>query len=127
VDEAQRDDADPVDTVTARDPDSNSRAQVGVEATAIMLCITFSPDLRCMVVDGAIRLRDTQTGDEASLLGHARAISFVAFTPDGKRIVSASFDHTIRIWNSETGDMVLGPLRGHTGWVHSAVFSPDGR
>jgi WD40 repeat protein len=23
--------------------------------------------------------------------------------------------------------MVLGPLRGHTGWVHSAVFSPDGR
>jgi WD40 repeat protein len=72
-------------------------------------------------------LRDTQTGDEVSLLGHTDDVLFVAFSPDGKRIVSASFDRTIRIWNSETGDMVLDPLRGHTDWVYSAVFSPDGR
>jgi len=138
VDEAQRDDesistADPIAIVS--NPDTNSRAQVGVDATekparAGTTCITFSPDRTHMAIaqdDGSIRLRDTQTGDAVSLLGHTRDVTFVAFSPDGKRIVSASHDETIRIWNSETGDMVLGPLAGHRGTVWSAVFSPDGR
>jgi len=41
--------------------------------------------------------------------------------------VSASDDATIRIWNSDTGEMVSGPLKGHTSGLWSAVFSPDGR
>jgi WD40 repeat protein len=138
MDEVQRDDEsvstlDPIDTVT--DPDSNSRAQVGVEATekpacAGITCITFSLDGTHMAIaqeDGSIRLRGTQTGNEVSLLGHDSHVTFVAFSPDGKCIVSASSDHTIRIWSSESGDMILNPLEGHMGLVHSAVFSPDGR
>src|SRR5882762_8249678 len=76
---------------------------------------------------GSIRLRGTQTGNEVSLLGHKDHVTFVAFSPDGKRVVSASFDYTIRIWNSETGDIILDPLEGHTRSVRSVVFSPDGR
>ena len=49
----------------------------------------------------------------------------VAFSPDGRRVVSASQDMTARIWNSETGKE-LAKLQ-HLGEVHSAVFSPDGR
>jgi WD40 repeat protein len=41
--------------------------------------------------------------------------------------VSASNDETIRIWDSDTGKMVLGPLRGHTDYLYNTVFSPDGR
>jgi hypothetical protein len=137
MDEPQRDDesistADAIDAIS--DPATTSGEQVSVETTekparARAMCITFSPDRRRMVVAQAesIRLRDTQTGDEVSLLGHTRHVYFVAFSPDGKRVVSASLDETIRIWNSETGDMALGPLAGHTGLVYSAMFSPDGR
>jgi hypothetical protein len=50
----------------------------------------------------------------------------VAFSPDGKRIVTGSYDMTVRIWNAETGKEVL-LLKGHTGAVTSVAFSSDGK
>src|SRR5882762_3882390 len=135
MEQVERDD-ELISTSDAIDPHTNSGAQVGVEATkkrtsgsGDLWCITFSPDGTRMAIAQAqtIRSRNIQTGEEVSLLGHTREVNFVAFSPDGKRIVSASDDETIRIWNSETGDLVLGPLEGHTSWVYSAVFSPEGR
>ena len=38
------------------------------------------------------------------LVGHEGEISKVGFSPQGSRIVTASNDHTCRIWNSETGE-----------------------
>ncbi|KAF8811648.1 WD40 repeat-like protein [Phlegmacium glaucopus] len=40
-------------------------------------------------------------------------------------IVSASDDHTAQIWNTVTGECEA-ELKGHSDWVNSAVFSPDG-
>ena len=45
--------------------------------------------------------------------GHTSYVNSVAFSQDGKHIVSGSDDKTIRVWDSETGDVVLGPLEGH--------------
>ena len=59
------------------------------------------------------------------LEGHTAPVVGVAFSPDGRRIVTASLDNTARIWDAGTGQM-LGLLRGHTGSVNSAAFSPDG-
>jgi hypothetical protein len=47
------------------------------------------------------------------------------FSPDGARIVTASNDHTARVWDAATGKTVGEPLR-HEGIVDSAQFSPDG-
>ena len=50
-----------------------------------------------------------------------------AFSPDGKRIVTASCDKTARLWDAETGKPIGEPLKGHTDACVSAAFSPDGK
>jgi WD40 repeat protein len=50
----------------------------------------------------------------------------VAFSPDGTRIVSGSYDSTIRIWDAQTGEEVIEPFTGHTSIIQSVAFSPDG-
>jgi WD40 repeat protein len=49
-----------------------------------------------------------------------------AFSPDGKKIITASWDKTARIWDATTGKE-LQALEGHTSSVFSAAFSPDGK
>ena len=50
----------------------------------------------------------------------------VYFSPDGRLLVSAGGDKTIRIWDTDTGQLVM-TLRGHTGEVSNVVHSPDGQ
>jgi len=61
------------------------------------------------------------------LEGHTDRVNSVAFSKDGKHIVSGSDDQTIRVWDAETGEVVVGPLKGHTNWVNSVAFSQDGK
>ena len=39
----------------------------------------------------------------------------VAYSPDGRQIVTGSLDHTIRIWDAQIGILLTEPLKGHTG------------
>ncbi len=50
----------------------------------------------------------------------------VAFSPDGKRLVSGSGDKTIKLWDTATGKELL-TLKGHSSTVFSVAFSPDGK
>ena len=53
------------------------------------------------------------------------SVNSVAFSPDGSRLASGSWDETIRLWNATTGKL-MATLRGHTNDVNSVAFSPDG-
>ena len=58
-------------------------------------------------------------------LEHQGQVVYAAFSPDGTRVVTASWDNTARVWDAATGKPVTGPLE-HQGQVYSAAFSPDG-
>jgi len=49
----------------------------------------------------------------------------VAWSPDGRRIASGSWDTTIQVWNVSTGHSML-IYRGHTDIVLALAWSPDG-
>jgi hypothetical protein len=63
---------------------------------------------------------------ERSLVGHASYVSACAVTPDGRRMVSASGDRTLKVWDLGIGALLV-TLTGHTNWVSACAVTPDGR
>ena len=60
------------------------------------------------------------------LRGHGTAVSRAVFSPDGLRVLSASFDGTARLWDASDGG-ALAVFGEGEGSVHSASLSPEGR
>jgi WD40 repeat protein/class 3 adenylate cyclase len=58
--------------------------------------------------------------------GHVDWIYRIAWSPDGRRLASPSYDRTIRIWDVNTGSLQLS-LEGHTAAVYTVSWSPDGK
>jgi WD40 repeat protein len=64
--------------------------------------------------------------DLLTLRGHDGGVFGLAFSPDGARLATASFDGLVKVWEVSTGQ-VLYTLTGHHSEVAHVRFSPDGR
>ncbi len=110
--------------------------------TTEVQAVAFSPDGRYVVsgsldtgmlvfgimsMDKSLRLWDVNTGHEVRTFeGHLYGVSSVAFSPDGRYVVSGNWDKTLKLWDVNTGHEVR-TFTGHSGVVNSVAFSPDGR
>jgi cytochrome c len=57
--------------------------------------------------------------------GHRAPIVSLAVSPDGARLASASWDHTVRLWSLDDGAQQV--LEGHTQNVNGVAFTPNGK
>ncbi|HAQ61376.1 TPA: hypothetical protein DCR49_05160 [Candidatus Delongbacteria bacterium] len=66
------------------------------------------------------------SGQELKIqFGHSDGITAIAFSPDGKFLISGSHDKTVRLWDVSTGKEIR-TFYGHTGQIHDVEFSSDG-
>lgn len=59
-------------------------------------------------------------------IGHSDVISSIRLSPDGKKMLSTSWDSSIRLWDIATG-LMDAKFKGHRGPVYTATFSADGK
>jgi len=126
---------------TARVWDANTAKLVGVplQHQDAVNSVAFSPDGRRVVTasdDNTAQVWEADTGKPVGApLQHRNVVDYprvrsavysAIFSPDGRRVVTASSDRTARVWEAGTGTPVGAPLQ-HQNAVNSAAFSPDGR
>jgi WD40 repeat protein/class 3 adenylate cyclase/energy-coupling factor transporter ATP-binding protein EcfA2 len=140
--QAQRADENTREAIAARDlalrNQSRSLSSISLQLSstgdnelAILLALEALPKIgeankRPEVAEAETALFRALSGyHELAVLPHQGAVTHGAFSPDGSRVVTSSFDQTARVWNTADGRMVA-VATGHKGVLKSAVFSPDG-
>ena len=74
---------------------------------------------------GDITILNAITGSQTAVLSeHREEVNTLAFSPDGKLLVSGCYDKTVKLWDMQTGGVVK-TFYGHTHWVLSVSISAD--
>ena len=73
-----------------------------------------------------MKLWDIETKEVvAKWTGHTNLVGALCWSVGGERVVSGSNDGTIRVWDVESGDTVLGPIRTGHMYVDAVLYSLD--
>lgn len=101
----------------------NRLRSAGWKADRIARAVRFPRGLPRLRLRHPVRM---WTGEERTLSGHADWVNACAISPDGQRIVSASDDGTLKVWDLSSGRL-LSTLQGHATGVRSCAIGPDGQ
>ncbi|CUA74848.1 putative WD repeat-containing protein alr3466 [Nostoc sp, PCC 7120] [Rhizoctonia solani] len=101
------------------------------ERPEVVYSVIFSPNgaIIATIFGSRIYLWDPFSGQMIGELlnGHTDDIGSLAFLPDGKHLISGSYDCTICIWDVGSGQLTFGPFKEHTDGVCDIRLSPDAR
>jgi WD40 repeat protein/serine/threonine protein kinase len=75
--------------------------------------------------DKSARIWDAEKGTPVVELVHDDIVTLARFSPDGRRVITASNDKKARIWDPTTGTLIAPPIL-HEDYISSVQFSPDG-
>ncbi len=97
------------------------------DTKADITSVKFSDDGKVLAVgdmNGVVKLINPQSGEvDIKLSGHTAMVNQISFSHSGKKLATASFDHSVRIWTLD--DLSKQPiiLNDHNDWVWSVEFS----
>jgi WD40 repeat protein len=116
-----------IDAATGRIEQTLTGAENPINAVA------FSPDSRSIAaaeglpsVVGHVRLWTLGANESRVFTGHTDSIYALAFSPGGDKLVTASYDKLLMLWDVASGSE-LHTLKHHTAAIFAVAFSPDGK
>ena len=103
-----------------------ARIDVG-EGPVNAIAYSRSANRLAVAAANSIHIYDANTYKELIVLvGHTDSVLTIAFSPNGKRLISGSLDRTMRLWNTDTGKLIR-TREEHTAPVNSVAFSANGK
>lgn len=104
--------------------------QVFNRHTQPLWAVQFNPANSALLasggVDSTVRIWSRDSGRVLQILKQPLGITTLDYSPDGKFIVTGSYDGVVRVWDW-AANTIIKELKGHKGTIWSLAFSPDGK
>jgi WD40 repeat protein len=116
------------DKFKEREAASTRLAEIGEPALDALdkAATSDDPEVRRRAADIVAVLENKLYGAELCLTGHTDGVRCVCVSGDGKRLLTSSYDQTLRLWDADTGKQ-LRVFKGHADRICGAALSLDGQ
>lgn len=106
-----------------------SNSTLKIDKSGYQLCLAISPNGASFAAgnnNGVATIYNMDGKEIIKLAGHKKHIGTIAFSPDGKYILTGGVDNLAILWNANSGEMIR-KFEGHTKSVANVAFAPNGK